>query len=310
MPRPRRDFRKKPTNSQRTTDLTEKQGLQQETRDVSVGNASETRRSPEPEPPRSVSTEDRNASTRNGERLSEQIWQTTRQNTDTTEVAEERMSYDAQHNKNYVDFIWDVTYSSRVICSAVYPEIRAALDEMEEVSRRNPDKEFYIGLTLFHGEHGENGLPNNQPFGTVGEMREALQQVEFYGGSSLGYEDLYAALDFSMEKLRNTDPYVNRHVILISDSTVPEGTQSQSYDVGLRTALMYVNMRHNNRQFRPSFKIVDREGNEVESVQRGPAAANGRIPVEEIWNADPRNNDSLRKRAVGICTYGSALSID
>lgn len=288
MPAPRRDFR--PINRRVKTDRTEDQVLQSDTCNVSAGNGGGTRRRPKPEP--------------------QQNGQTGRQNAGTMEDTGESTGYTEQHNKIYIDFIWDVTYSGHVICPAVYPEILAVLRKIEEKSRENPGKKFYIGLTLFHGEYGENGLKNGQYFGSVNDMRESLNDVEFYGGSYDGYEDLYAALDFSMDKLRNeTEPNANRNVILISDSTVRAETQQRSYNVGnvgLRTALVYVNMQQRN--FWPEFKIVDREGNEGGVPRAGAAPATGPIPVENLWN--PQNRHNLKTRSVDIYNNSSAFNTE
>lgn len=285
MPVPGRDFRQ--INRRRKTDRTEEQVLQSDTCNVSAGNGDGTRCRPEPAPQP------------NG--------QTGRQNAETMDTTGGTADFAEQHNNIYIDFIWDVTYSGHVICPAVYPEILAVLRKIEEKSRENPGKNFYIGLTLFHGERGENGLKNGQYFGSVDDMRESLKDVEFYGGSSDGYEDLYAALDFSMDKLRDeTEPNANRNVILISDSTVREGTQQRSYNVGLRTALVYVNMQPRN--FWPGFKTVDREGNEGGIPRAGAAPETGPIPVKTLW--DPQSRHNLKTRSVDIYDNSSAFNTE
>ncbi|MCD8356317.1 MAG: hypothetical protein LUE11_07080 [Clostridia bacterium] len=218
---------------------------------------------------------------------------------DETVETTQNQRFSEQHDICYVDFVWDVTYSGHVIGSIVRSQILSTLECMDKWHRDNPSKEFRVGLTLLQNAV-RNGL--HVDFGTTNDMRTALQNIEFVGGSYDGYEDLYAALDVSMEKLSRTEQHANCNVILISDSTVKEGTQQRRYEnVGLRTSLIYVNL--DQMQFRPAFTYVDGEGNRVETARMGTVPSTAPISVEMLW--DLSSEDNLKNRFANFCANNS-----
>ncbi len=168
--------------------------------------------------------------------------------------------------------ILDATSSFISVFPAVYYVLEEFLKDMSARQKEYRGIDFRYGLTLLHNEAESVSFSDGSFFTKdVDRLRKAIHNIEFYGGSLDGREDLDGALREQLRRQNECDPKeyerIYRGVILFSDS-VSATSEPQDFsgayldeaqtieNNGVRFAQFYTF----DGDYLPAMRMVDRDG--------------------------------------------------
>lgn len=171
-----------------------------------------------------------------------------------------------------IDFILDGTYSFTTVFPKVYYMIKNIVEKLDFDASEYRGVCMKYGLTVLHEIAEPIAFEKDVYFTNDSSLfLEEVQNIEFYGGSPDGRENLAEALDAGLRVLNNAEGNVSRGLILFSDSLPKEDKLSPNFfaydqngymNKGLRFALFYTN----KDVFTPALRMVDHD---EEFVQNG-----------------------------------------
>lgn len=170
-----------------------------------------------------------------------------------------------------LDIILDGTYSFTEVFPKVYYMIKSIVEMLDHEAEEYRSFRMKYGLTVLHEQAEPVEFEKNLYFTDQTSLfLEEVRNVEFYGGSMNGRENLTEALDMGLRVLNNAEGSGYRGVILFSDSLPEEKDLRKDFSAynqdgyinkGLRFAVFYTN----TDEFTPSLRMVDRSDNVVEN---------------------------------------------
>lgn len=119
----------------------------------------------------------------------------------------------------YIDIVMDGTYSFTTIFPSVYRVLEQTVNKISKEAREYAGCTVHYGLTVLH-EDGEPVKFDDEYFTTDPEtFMEAVQNIEFRGGSPDGVENINGAIKEALRTLANhTEEYASRGLIILTDS--------------------------------------------------------------------------------------------
>ncbi|MBE5954869.1 MAG: VWA domain-containing protein [Lachnospiraceae bacterium] len=119
----------------------------------------------------------------------------------------------------YIDIVMDGTYSFTTIFPSVYRVLEQAVHKISKEAREYAGCTVHYGLTVLH-EDGEPVKFDEEYFTTdTDTFMEAVQNIEFRGGSPDGVENINGAIKEALRTLANhTEEYASRGLIILTDS--------------------------------------------------------------------------------------------
>ena len=171
-----------------------------------------------------------------------------------------------------IGLVLDATYSITKVYPAIYVVLKEFLERMRTKSREYSGITFLYSLTVLHDKPSLLMFSDGPFTRSSIEIENALRNLEFYGGSEDGREDLNAAVKMQLSALNMYDHaskgYVKAYhgLLLFTDSMPKDGEERPNFsgDVweegianhGLRFAQFY----SYDGEYFPTMRMVDRDG--------------------------------------------------
>jgi len=215
--------------------------------------------------------------------------------------------------------ILDGTISITSVFPAVYYVLEELMTHMRAQAKDYRGVTFKYGLTILH-DHAESVMFPGETFFTEDEnlIRKAVNNMEFYGGSEDGRENLNEALREQLLRQNEYEPEefekVYRGVIMFSDSVSNEQDMDR-YDFstayldpdrkivnhGVRFAQFYTF----EGDYLPGMRMVDRKGRQTDNEKNIAVA----IDIRELINGgEEKVTDEVKSIAYAILKQTSVAS--
>lgn len=179
-----------------------------------------------------------------------------------------------EKKKLHIGTVLDCTYSFSTVYPAVYAVLKRFFTRLEQDKGQYKGFQLEYSLTLLHNKP-ETFLFNgrSEVTGSEKEVLNALETLEFYGGSDTGRENLNDALKKQLVTLNMESSQEEQNsykgLLFFTDSLPEEGEKNPDLDedefayngntyenAGLRFAEIY----SYDGSYRPNLKMVDRNG--------------------------------------------------
>lgn len=209
------------------------------------------------------------------------------------------------------DIIIDGTYSFTTVFPKIYYILQNLTTMIYNEKLEYEGIGIKYGLTVLHKNAEAQVFKNNEYFTeSEQEFLQELRNIEFYGGSENGRENLKEALDTGLRILNNCgEDNTYRGLLLFSDSLPEEEdltpdfsqyNQNEYLNKGLRFAIFYTY----KNDFFPKLKIVDGDGNITENVKNEVAFNN----LEDLLSLNGNNLiEQIRRMIINIFNQTSIL---
>lgn len=180
----------------------------------------------------------------------------------------------------YMGIIIDGTLSFSKPYPKVYSVLEEFLNHLEAEKWSYKEIELRYGLTVFHDEPIPVVFDDGRKFtGRESDVLKELENLQFYGGSESGRENLKAAIAQQLEELNNVPEAADvkhcyKGILMFTDSLPADGDMHPDFtqetferngkeypNYGLRFAEFYAY----NDDFVPAMRMVNRNGREDEN---------------------------------------------